>query len=111
MENKFYNELKKFKKAEKVELGITHKAEEFGYELEKGAEILSDFIQDIIEAQGKGAKELNRLEAVLRIGEKTAKEIEGYSKELGIKVPELDYLNKRISNFKPVLKRANKFLK
>ena len=107
MENKFYNELSKFKKAEKVELNLIRTAEVTIYELNQN----DDLMQYMTNAQAaieKGKRELNRLEAVQRIGERILKDLQSASKDLGVDIKEEKELIKAIKNFEDRRKRANK---
>ena len=111
MGNKFYNELSKFKKAEKIELARLKDLEASTYELSKGIDDLSQYATDAREAISKGKRELERLDAVKRVSERYLEDVLKAAKDLGVDVPEAKKLERMIKAYEQSRKSLIKVLK
>tara|TARA_B100000513_G_C11878582_1_gene178431 strand:+ start:147 stop:500 length:354 start_codon:yes stop_codon:yes gene_type:complete len=101
----------KGERVEKIEFVKISVLEEYEYELQSGIDDLSKFANDATEAIAKGVRELNRLDAVHRIAKKRYAEAEKAAKDLGVKVPQLQRLEKRIKEYEQRRKSLIKVLK
>jgi uncharacterized protein with von Willebrand factor type A (vWA) domain len=110
MENKFYNELRKFKKAEKVELARLKDLKESTNELSKGIDDLMEFATVAREAIAKGKRELDRLDAVKRVSEAYLDDVQKAAKDLGVDVPEAKSLERMIKAYEQQRKSLIKIL-
>ena len=116
MYDKYLNKLEslldtKLEKTEKVEFVKISELEEYEYELNRGIDELMQFATDAREAIAKGVRELNRLDAVYRVSKKRLADAEKTAKDLGVKVPQIQSLQRMIKAFEQQRKSLIKVLK
>ena len=97
--------------AQKVELSFVDDLKGYEKELYSGIDDLMKFATDAREAISKGVRELDRLNAVKRVAERIASDVEKSAKELGVDVPELKQVLKAISAFEQQKKTLTKVLR
>lgn len=95
MENKFYNELRKFKKAEKVELGLMQ-------------DVLADYKKGL-DLFTSAKSTMDRASEILDNAERLYKKLEDNAKELGVDIP--SSTAKMGDRLKSISKEARKFKK
>ena len=92
----------------KVELAAADKLKDFQKELIDGVDRINKFSMAIREARNKGNLELNRLDAVKRLAQKTIATVDKAAKELGVNIPEIGKLEFVISEYEQIKKAASK---
>ena len=112
----YAKELKEFNlsaepKLEKVELAGIKELEEYEFELSKGIDELMQFATDAREAIAKGVRELNRLDAVKKVATRILGDTQEAAKELGVKVPQIQQLERMIKAYEQQRKSLTKVLK
>tara|TARA_R100001443_G_scaffold12392_1_gene22038 strand:+ start:7465 stop:7833 length:369 start_codon:yes stop_codon:yes gene_type:complete len=98
-------------KAEKVELAGVKELEKYEIELEKGIDELMQYATDAREAIAKGVRELNRLDAVKKVATRILGDTQEAAKELGVKVPQIQKLERMIKAYEQQRKSLTKVLK
>ena len=93
---------------EKVELAAADKLKDFQRELIDGVDRVTKFSMEIREARNKGNLELNRLDVVKRLAQKTIATVDKAAKELGVNIPEIGKLEFVISEYDQIRKTVTK---
>jgi len=109
----YEKELKEYNlsKVERVELAGIKELEEYEFELSKGIDELMQFATDAREAIAKGVRELTRLDAVKKVATRILGDTQEAAKELGVKVPQIEKLERMIKAYEQQKKSLTKVLK
>lgn len=103
MENKFYNELRKFSKVEKLKLGIVDDFDKaFNSALDKDTKIGTSLIDDLRKAEVAYKKIEDDYSKAIKLGDKA----KAQAKDLGIDLPKT-FINK-IASAEAGIKEASK---
>ena len=112
--NKRLNDiLNKFPKTEleKVELNAINDLKAYKKELDKGKDNLMQYATEAREVISKGKRELNRLDAVMRLAIKKSNEMAKKADDLGVDIPEIKAIRISIMGYEAQRKSLIKILK